>query len=134
MHEAHLLLLIAGLGGAMPGGGDWIDFGNETPSRLVADPSIVADDPDEKDYAWGDVDQDGDVDLVIVRKQPFTTLGRRANVLLLNEDGVLVDRTADLASASDVPGDLGFLTPTNDRDVILVDVNNDGWLDLITAL
>ena len=42
---------------------------------------------------WGDLDKDGDEDLVIVRKQPWTTSGRKRNVLLMNEKGVLTDRT-----------------------------------------
>ena len=69
-----------------------------------------------------------------MRKQPFTSTGRRRNVLLMNEDGVLVDRTNELASLSDVPGDEGFLTPTNDRDVVLSDVDGDGWLDIVTSV
>ena len=51
----------------------------------------------------------------------------------MNEGGVLVDRTAQYAAQSDVSGDQGFLTPTNDRDVELVDVDDDGWLDVVTA-
>src|SRR5262249_30696284 len=43
------------------------------------------------------------------------------------------DRSAQYASDSDVPGDQGFLTPTNDRDVVIVDVNHDGWPDVVTA-
>ena len=39
---------------------------------------------------------------------PFSTAGRRTNVLLMNEGGVLVDRTALFAQASDVLGDLGI--------------------------
>ncbi|MHC4894117.1 MAG: FG-GAP repeat domain-containing protein, partial [Planctomycetota bacterium] len=73
------------------------------------------------------------IDLIVVRKEPFTTEGRRTNVLLLNENGVLVDRTAELAAASDVPGDSGFLTPTNDRDVELVDLTGDGLPEIVTA-
>jgi hypothetical protein len=124
--------------------GGWVEFANETATRMplsLNDPALSTGDPEEKDYAWGDVDNDGDVDLVCVRKQPFTTTGKRPNVLFMNEgtaeghalNGVLVDRTAQWASASDVGGDQGFLTPTNDRDVVLADVNNDGWLDIVTA-
>lgn len=115
-------------------GQHWVQFQNETAARSVADSSIFSADPEEKDYAFGDVDQDGWTDLVIVRKTPFTSTGRRTNVLMMNEGGVLVDRTAEYATQSDVAGDMGFLTPTNDRDVKLVDVNNDGWLDIVTAV
>ena len=116
-------------------------FTEQTALRLDAAPEVGREDPDEKDFAWGDVDLDGDIDLVIVRKQGWSSPGMRRNVLLMNEgvreghpiDGVLVDRTVEFASATDVPGDLGFLTPTSDRDVILVDLDNDGWLDLVTA-
>ncbi|MGE3165046.1 MAG: FG-GAP-like repeat-containing protein [Planctomycetota bacterium] len=125
-------------------------FVNETTTRLVSGaspagepaPNLGSLDNQEKDYAWGDVDNDGDIDLICVRKEPFTTVGRRVNVLFMNEgtaeghpvNGVLVDRTMQYASASDIPGDLGFNTPTNDRDVVLVDVNADGWLDIATAV
>jgi hypothetical protein len=118
---------------AMPAPGQWVEFVEES-GRLDAPPSLGAADTEEKDYAWGDVDGDGDIDLLVVRKQPFTTTGRRANVLLMNESGVLTDRTAQYASASDAPGDQGFLTPTNDRDVVLSDVTGDGWLDIVTAV
>ena len=112
----------------------WVQFTDETGARLSVAANLGSGDTDEKDYAWADLDKDGDIDLVIVRKEPFTSAGKRVNLLLMNEGGVLVDRTADFASASDVPGDQGFLTPTNDRDVQLVDVNNDGWLDIVTAV
>jgi hypothetical protein len=113
----------------------WVQFQNETTTRLVsADPSLGINDIEEKDYAWGDVDKDGDIDLVVVRKEPFTTPGRRVNVLFMNENGVLVNRTDEYATDSDVPGDNGFQTMTNDRDVVLVDVNGDTWLDIATAV
>jgi len=116
---------------------DWVQFNNETATRINAAANVSTSDVAEKDYIWGDVDQDGDIDLVAVRKQPFTSGGTgafRTNVLFMNENGVLVDRTSEYASASDVPGDNGFLTPTNDRDVILADVTGDGWDDIITAV
>ena len=94
----------------------------------------ISDDDHETDLDWGDLDGDGDADIVVVRKEPFTTLGGRTNVLLVNEAGVLTERSASLAASSDVPGDQGFLTPTNDRDVVLVDVDGDGRLDIVTAV
>ena len=111
----------------------WVTFANQTATRLSAPTSLGSNDPAEKDYAWADVDQDGDTDLVIVRKTPFTTYGGFANVLLLNDAGVLTDHTAQYASASLVPGSSGFLDATNDRDVVLADVTGDGWLDIVTA-
>lgn len=98
-----------------------------------ADANYILGDVQEKDFAAGDLNNDGWVDLVVVRKQPYTTTGAYPNYLLMNEGGILVDRSALYASDSSVPGDLGFLTATNDRDVVIADVNMDGWLDVITA-
>ena len=44
----------------------WVSFSDQTSTRLVADPGVGSADPEEKDYAWGDVDQDGDTDLLVV--------------------------------------------------------------------
>lgn len=126
--------LVVALACCLPAAAQWVHFVDDTMNRLTAAPALVGSDPEEKDYAWGDVDKDGDIDLVIVRKEPFTSPGKKTNVLLLNENGVLVDRTMDFASSSDVPGDMGFMTPTNDRDVQLVDVDNDTFLDIVTAV
>lgn len=109
----------------------WLEFELSPNSLSVG--QAISDDDHETDLAWGDLDQDGDIDLVIVRKQPFTTAGQRTNLLLMNEAGVLTDRTALLAAASDVPGDMGFLTPTNDRDVVVADLTGDGFPEVVTA-
>lgn len=111
---------------------NWAQFSLEN-ARLNAASNLGLSDVEEKDYAFGDFDKDGYIDLLSVRKQPYTSQGRRVNVLFMNEGGTLVDRSAQYAAASDVPGDQGFLTPTNDRDVVVGDVNNDGWLDFVTA-
>ena len=121
-------------------GGDWVTYQDETNGRLIADPAVGANDVNEKDYAWGDVDQDGDIDLVCVRKEPFMATGRRRNVLFMNEgvadghamNGVLVDRTVDYVTEAD-DGGQGFMDSTSDRDVQLVDLNGDSWLDMVTA-
>jgi len=115
---------------------NWVNFtpgtGRIKDSNGV-DAGYILTDPQEKDYAAADLNQDGWVDLVVMRKQPFTTGGSYPNYLLMNEGGILVDRSAQYASDTDVPGDLGFLTATNDRDVAIADVNLDGWLDVITC-
>ncbi len=80
-------------------------------------------DSQAKDLAVGDVDKDGDMDIVVVRKLPFSNPGARTNYLLINEDGKLFDRTSNF-----VPG---FNQPDDSRDVALFDANNDGWLDMV---
>ena len=111
----------------------WATFQDQTSSRLVAASGLGSADPQEKDYAWADFDQDGDTDLVVVRKSPATSNGHFPNVLLMNEAGVLTDRTTALASASLIPGSQGMLDATNDRDVVIADVNGDGWKDVVTC-
>jgi len=109
----------------------WANF-RPDPTRLSIPTDLTANET-EVDFAWGDVDQDGDVDIIVVRKSRWSTGGKRTNVILLNLDGVLTDVTATYGAASDVAGDQGFLTPTNDREVVLTDMDVDGWLDVVTA-
>ena len=45
---------------AAPAAAQWVTFEDHTASRVDADANLVVNDPDEKDYAWGDVDRDGD--------------------------------------------------------------------------
>ncbi len=122
------------LGISAPAFGQWVDFDNETGSRLSVAANLGVSDGEEKDYGVADFDGDGDEDLIIMRKTPFTSDGPRVNVLLMNEGGVLTDRTTEFATASDVPGDNGFNTPTNDRDIGIGDFDGDGWLDFVTVV
>ena len=110
----------------------WVEF-VEANERLVLDDLYRVNDNIEKDFAWADFDQNGFTDLVVVRKFPGSVEGGAKNLLLMNEDGVLVDRTDNYAINTDHPSDLGFLTPTNDRDVKVLDIDLDGWMDLVTA-
>jgi hypothetical protein len=115
--------------------GQWVTFVNETATRMSAASGVSTADPMEKDYAWGDLDRDGDIDLVCVRKRPVTCCpGGMPDVLFLNENGVLVDRTTQFAIAADVVGSQGFLDLTNDTDVAVADLDNDGWLDVVTSM
>jgi hypothetical protein len=110
----------------------WVEFVPGVLEQYIsAPPGLVAGDGDQKSYAWADFDQNGRVDLAIARKQPFTTLGGSRNVLLMNEQGVLVDRTNAFISTGDVGQ--GFLDFTNDSHIIAADLNADGWIDLVTV-
>ncbi len=109
-----------------------VSFTAETSTRLRVKPFAdkpagdpMADDQ-EKDVAVGDLDQDGWDDVVVVRKRPFSTPGARQDVLLMNENGSLLDRTEEFAPA--------FLTELTDaRDVFIGDFTGDGWLDVVIA-
>ncbi|MEM7331842.1 MAG: putative Ig domain-containing protein [Chloroflexota bacterium] len=104
---------------AAPGG--WVDYADETASRLSYTANSF-----EKDTAVGDLNNDGWDDVVVVHKTSFDIAGQQADTLLMNVDGVLVDQTATYAPA--------MLTNLTDaRDVLLNDVDSDGWLDIIIA-
>ena len=111
----------------------WVTYVNESSSRIVASASLIGPDNLEKDFAWGDFDQDGDVDIVCMRKFPGSIQGGFRDILFMNEGGILVDRTLEYGSAADAVGSQGMFDACNDRDVKAVDVDNDGWLDLVTA-
>ncbi|MFQ5665161.1 MAG: FG-GAP-like repeat-containing protein [Candidatus Binatia bacterium] len=113
----------------LPPGGPlaWVSFRDETADRLQLS-SVPLDDPEEKDIAVGDFDDDGDEDIIVVRKRPFSTFGPRAPLLLLNEDGILVDRT--VAKLGDSAGPL---LNTNARDVFVGDFDGGNAPDLAIA-
>jgi hypothetical protein len=133
MKTIHALSAVALAVASTASAQNWVNYSNQTSTRLVGSASVIGANNLEKDFGWGDLDQDGDTDLVCMLKFPGSIQGGFRNILLMNEGGVLVDRTAEYGSASDISGYQGLLDPCNDRDVEVVDVNNDGWLDLITA-
>ena len=103
----------------------WLDWSDETASRLVGAPSVTTVDIEEKKLVSADFDGDGDLDLMVGRKAPFFTQGGRADVLFMNESGVLTDRTSTLAP--------DMLDLTDTWDVKVLDADGDGWLDIVTA-
>src|SRR5688572_22192903 len=75
----------------------WATFALEANRIKNPDGSVathVTTDVKDKDYAYGDLDRDGWTDLVVTRKNPGNATGFFTEQLLMNEWGVLVDRTA----------------------------------------
>jgi len=110
----------------------WVSFDDETAGRLSlqAFADAPSDDPlndeAEKDMAVADLNKDGWQDVVVVRKLPFSNPGARQDVLLMNENGTLVDRTGVLAP--------GFIaTQTDARDVFIGEFTGDTWPDVVIA-
>lgn len=106
-------------------------FTNETPMRLSAAPANGASDVHEKNYGVGDLDNDGDLDVVVGRRLRLdfpaseTASAAAPDVLLMNIDGVLTESTAALAPA--------LLVSRASRDVLVRDLNNDGFADVVVA-
>lgn len=88
---------------------------------------------DEKDFAVGDLNKDGWMDVAVGKKIQVSFTGPREGRLFMNEFGTLVDRTTEYASFSTTPGDAGFKRALDCRDVEFGDLNGDGWLDMIST-
>lgn len=117
-----LLLIIPGFIQAQ-----WLDWSEETTTRLVLS-SVATSDPEEKDMWNADLNNDGDDDLIVVRKQPFSTSTQpgKSNLLLMNVNGVLTDQTSIYAPE--------FISNINfARDVYIGDFDHDNWKDVIIA-
>lgn len=125
-HSSSLSLAIGSLllSAPLAAQSNWVSWVDETSTRLQLS-TVPLNDTLEKDVAHGDFDRDGDEDAVIVRKVPWSTAGGAANVLLMNEGGVLIDRTVLFG------GGLGIADDT--RDILVFDAQGDGWPDLVTA-
>ncbi|MGB6036317.1 MAG: FG-GAP-like repeat-containing protein, partial [Cryomorphaceae bacterium] len=108
-------------------GNQWLDFGDATPARLTVT-SVANSDSEEKDIAVADLNNDGFDDVIVCRKEPFSlnSEGTKSDLLLMNEDGVLTDRTTLYAPE--------FITSeTFARDLYIGDFDGDGWKDVIVA-
>lgn len=116
-------LLIAAMASLL-GGVSLAQFTRTLTNNKLILTEISASDTNEVDFAVGDVDKDGDIDVIVGRKVPFTIDGPLANLLLLNDGtGELRDRTSQFTN---------WTTATNNtREVTIVDFNGDTWLDVV---
>ena len=115
-------LVLAGLPNAHA---QWLEWDLQTDSRLVLS-SVAQSDDEEKDMWPADLNKDGWTDVIVVRKEPFSaaTEPAKSDLLLMNQEGTLVDMTAELAPE--------FLTNVSfARDVYTVDVDGDTWDDVV---
>jgi hypothetical protein len=104
----------------------WITFQNQTATRLPTAANFV-NDPDEKDFCFGDVDNDGDVDLIDCQKNDvYANVSARTHRLLLNTGGQFIEGSATYAPDF-------ALNPSVARLGILGDFTGDGWLDLVVV-
>ena len=96
-----------------------LNFENQTSTRIV--PRLAEDSNNEKEVEFGDVDNDGDLDIVVaVGSSDF---GARRNKLYINDGGVFTE----VSGLSIIPE---FAQSDVSRNAFLRDLNNDGWLDI----
>ncbi|MEO0403557.1 MAG: FG-GAP-like repeat-containing protein, partial [Bacteroidota bacterium] len=107
--------------------GQWLDFTEETDTRLILT-SVANSDDEEKDISEADLNNDGWMDVIVVRKEPFSNPNEppKSDLLLINNGGVLEDQTQTYAPE--------FISnPTFARDLYIDDFDGDGWKDVIIA-
>ena len=125
--RAALILLLFTIFTAYSSFAQWLDFSDETASRLVVT-TVANGDDEEKDIAAADLNNDGLTDVIVVRKEPFSNQNEpaKSDLLLMNVGGVLEDQTAIYAPE--------FLTNvTFARDLFIGDFDDDGWKDVVIA-
>ncbi len=105
---------VALAGGTLPRS---LNFENQTAARI--DMNVAEGSSNEKEMEFGDLDQDGDLDLIVaVGSSDF---GERRNKIYINEDGVFVENTTLIPY---------FAMADVTRNAFIRDYNGDGWLDL----
>ena len=112
---------------ASPLQAQWLEWDIQTDERLVLS-SVANSDDEEKDIWPADLNKDGWTDVIVVRKEPFSaaTEPPKSDLLLMNQEGVLVDMTNELAPE--------FITnPSFARDIYVVDVDEDSWDDVVVV-
>ena len=74
----------------------WLEWQDITASNLQL-VSVANSDDEEKDFAVGDLDNDGFTDVIVVRKEPFSnsTEPAKSDLLLMNVGGELIDQTSN---------------------------------------
>ncbi|MBL0339821.1 MAG: VCBS repeat-containing protein [Bacteroidetes bacterium] len=127
MKIQHLLLLSSLLLINSTAQSQWLDWADETATRLTLS-SVANSDGEEKDFWAADLNNDGKEDLIVVRKQPFSTSSQpgKSNLLLMNVNGQLIDQTSQYAPE--------FISIINfARDIYVGDFDGDNWKDVIVA-
>ena len=112
---------------ASPLQAQWLEWDIQTDERLVLS-SVANSDDEEKDIWPADLNKDGWTDVIVVRKEPFSaaTEPPKSDLLLMNQEGVLVDMTNELAPE--------FITnPSLARDIYVVDVDEYSWDDVVVV-
>jgi Putative metal-binding motif/FG-GAP-like repeat len=105
----------------------WFNWQDESTTRLTVS-SVANSDAEEKDMWAADFNNDGKQDLIVVRKQPFSspTQPGKSTLLLMNVNGILTDQT--LLHAPQFIDSISFA-----RDVFVGDFDGDNWKDVIIA-
>jgi hypothetical protein len=105
----------------------WLSWENASTTRLTVT-SVATSDGEEKDMWAADLNNDGREDLIVVRKQPFSspTQPGKSTLLLMNINGILTDQTTLYAPEF-------ISTVSFARDVFVGDFDGDNWKDVVIA-